>query len=141
MIAFKEHDAMTSTTDYHSIITPSGVMYVWPFPDAADRESLALLTRLRSLLVFDRNFSDLTLLAYFTGLRGLSLSRTKVSDIGPLASLTELEWLHLRRTNVSDLTPLAGLTRLRGLDLSDTNVSAEAVGELRRGLPDLEIYQ
>ena len=66
---------------------------------------------------------DLASLAKLTALRLLQLWNTKVSDVAPLAELTALQVLSLKGTRVSDLVPISTLTALQSLSLMGTDVT------------------
>ena len=70
----------------------------------------------------------------------IDLAYTQGSDRTMLVGLSHSACLWLIGTEVSDLTPLAGLTGLRSLALYGAKVSDEAIADLQRSLPNLEIY-
>ena len=91
--------------------------------------------------------TDDTLLR-LVGLRqigSLHVRESQVTDGGVrhLASLTELQHLMIHSKKVTDasLAHLHGLTNLRGLDLKSTSVSDAGVSELRKALPNCDIYR
>jgi Leucine-rich repeat (LRR) protein len=81
------------------------------------------LDRLRSLVIGNKQVSDLAPLQALTGLKNLQLSNTQVSDLAPLKGLTELQTLWLDGTQISDLEPVRGLMGLQDLWLNRTLVS------------------
>jgi internalin A len=87
-------------------------------------------------------------LAYLRGLRGLyqlNLDATKVTDAGlvHLKGLTQLEELFLDSSRITDagLEHLRGLTQLRTVDLRNTQVTDKGVSELKKALPNCEIFR
>ncbi len=105
------------------------------------------LTELRHLMLFrDTQVTDVGVehLKSLTKLEMLSLQATQLTDNGleQLKGLTKLEWLDLSSTRVTDagLVHLKGLTRLERLDLSDTRVAEEGIEELRKALPNCEVF-
>jgi hypothetical protein len=91
--------------------------------------------------------TDDTLLR-LVGLRqigSLHVRGSQVTDAGVrhLASLTGLQHLMIHSKKVTDasLAHLHGLTNLRGLDLKSTSVTDAGVNELRKALPNCDIYR
>lgn len=74
-------------------------------------DSLADLTGLKKLSLFETKVVDLAPLAKISGLATLDLSGTPVYNLAPLAKLPALERLFLTDTQVADLRPLGDLTR------------------------------
>lgn len=107
--------------------------------DVCDLTPLASLGHLKRLEIHHTDVTDLTPLAKLKNLEFLGLRDTQVGDVVPLSQLTSLKQLNLDRTRISDVAPLAGLSSLRLLFLSGTKVSSEAVGQLKRALPQCEI--
>ena len=89
----------------------------------SDLSHLAELKKLEYLELYDTQVSDLSPLAELMSLEALCLESTNVSDLSPLAALKNLEFLDLRDTQVNDLSPLAGLKNLEMLYLKNTQVS------------------
>ena len=101
---------------------------------------------LRSLVVINREISDLTglehaeflyhidvgsnqivnlkPLANLVYLNNIALNGNKISDISSLANanLSNLGWLNLSDNQISNITPLKNLTKLRGIDLTNNLV-------------------
>ncbi len=104
------------------------------------------LTKLARLHLLAPKVSDagLTHLKMLAKLNSLELSLTKVSGAGlvHLKGLTKLSGLILSQTEVNDagLVYLKGFANLKLLILWNTNVSDAGVMELRKTLPDCEIY-
>jgi len=87
-------------------------------------------------------------LAYLRGPRGLyqlNQDATKVTDAGlvHLKRLTQLEELFLDSSRITDagLEHLRGLTQLRTVDLRNTQVTDKGVSELKKALPNCEIFR
>ncbi len=80
-----------------------------------------------------------------TQLLSLSLKGALVTDAGlvHLQRLTKLRWLCLNQTQVTDngLAHLEGLTQLTELHLRRTQVTDAGIDELKKALPNLEIYR
>jgi hypothetical protein len=89
----------------------------------SDLSPLAESKSLRFLRLDDTQVSDLSPLAELKSLTELRLDYTQVSDLSPLAELESLVSLSFRNTQVSDLSPLAELKNLKGLSFSHTKVS------------------
>jgi hypothetical protein len=89
----------------------------------SDLSPLAESKSLRFLRLDDTQVSDLSPLAEMKSLETLYLENTQVSDVSPLAELKNLKWLKLNNTQVSDLSPLAELKNLSFLLLNNTQVS------------------
>jgi internalin A len=85
--------------------------------------SLAELTHLTSLDLWESQISELAPLAKLKQLTSLYLHRNQISDLTPLAELKQLTSLYLGENQISDLTPLAGLKQLTGLDLSHNQIT------------------
>jgi hypothetical protein len=82
-----------------------------------DLASLAKLTALRLLQLWNTKVSDVAPLAELTALQVLSLKGTRVSDLVPISNLTALQSLSLMGTDVTDLAPIGNLAALRSLSL------------------------
>ena len=106
----------------------------------SDLAPLANLPALERLELRGTQVSDLAPLANLPALEWLNLDDTQVSDLAPLANLPALEWLDLDGTQVSDLAPLANLPALERLELRGTQVSSNSADELRKLLPNLNIF-
>jgi serine/threonine protein kinase/tetratricopeptide (TPR) repeat protein len=103
------------------------------------------LSRLRVLNLKGSQVGDAGL-AHLKGLadlQRLDLTSTRISGAGlaHLKGLTKLRELYLGKTKVDDdgLAHLSGLAQLRRLDLTGTAVSAEAIDQLKKALPDVQI--
>ena len=87
----------------------------------------------KSLNIFDRNFSDIGMgiLPRFTSLTRLSIEGTAVTNAGlkHLASMSQLEELWLNDTSISDsgLDDLRPLRALKQLHLGGTRVTVSGV--------------
>jgi predicted nucleic acid-binding protein len=107
---------------------------------------LGELRRLTTLYLSGTSITDMGLVyvGALRGLRTLNLAKTGITDAGlpHLSGLTNLHKLTLWGTDVTDLglTYLRCLTGLRELDLENTQVSVAGVEELRRALPEAEIF-
>lgn len=112
----------------------------------ADLDSLAGWRRLSMLSLSDTEVTDggLRRLVALPRLRVLYLNNTRVGDRGVemLAPLS-LHDLSLQGTQVTDagVRNLMRMNSLRRLNLSHTQVSADVLTELRRTLPNLEVYK
>ena len=104
---------------------------------AALPPGIGALDKLRTLILYKMQVSDLAPLRGLTGLQTLRLDSTQVSDLAPLRGLTGLQTLSLSATQVSDLAPLRGLTGLQRLALASTQVSDLAPLQGLTGLEDL----
>lgn len=89
---------------------------------AIDLNTLAPLTRLRSLNLMGTKLSDLGPVAKLTGLQDLDIAHNPVANLVPLADLANLRQLNASMTSVSDLAPLSALMNLESLDVAGTNV-------------------
>ena len=105
----------------------------------ADFEAFVYLARIDTLIKWGNNEifkSQLDILSAFASQNKMELdaieNRTKVIN-GMVA------WLGLGDTQVSDLSALKGLTNLERLYLEGTRVSDEAISDLQKALPSLEI--
>ena len=107
----------------------------------SDLSPLAKLPAFESLALMGTLVSDLAPLSNFTSLRSLGLRLPLGSglDITPLVSLPKLQHLHLFGNPVPDLTPLARLESLERLVLTGTEISDDAIEELRKRRPDIDI--
>ena len=104
----------------------------------SDLAPISNFASLHSLYLWNP-ISDLSPLVDLTELRSLGLWVKSNLDITPLASLPKLRHLHLFGNPVPDLTPLARLGSLEGLDLRGMEISDNAVEELRKSRPDINI--
>ena len=82
-------------------------------------------------------------LSTFEALHILELSGTLISDNGilPLTRLDQLEVLRLSDTKITAgcIPDLANFKRLQHLDVSGTPLSQDALGELRKAIPNVKI--
>ena len=102
--------------------------------------TVAGLTSLRALDLYQSQESDLSPIANLVGLEKLYLNGARVRDVGPLARLMNLKILDLDNTLINDVTPLTALTSLRILHLPGSmQVSDEQVAALQQALPNCEI--
>jgi uncharacterized membrane protein len=87
--------------------------------------------------------ASIALLAPATDLRMVRLSETEITDasMDTLAKLTKLESVNLYGTKVTDagVKKLTALPNLKRLYLWQTAVTPEAIAELKKALPELEI--
>lgn len=87
--------------------------------------------------------ASITLLAKAPDLRMVRLSETGITDasMDTLAKLTKLESVNLYGTKVTDagVKKLSALTNLKRLYLWQTAVTPEAIAELKKALPAVEI--
>ena len=81
------------------------------------------LESITSLLIENRNISNLEGLQYCTNLGMLWLGDNQINDISPLASLTKLTTLRLNSNQISDISHLYNLTKLTQLDLTSNQIS------------------
>ena len=82
------------------------------------------MQRLRRLLIFNTQITNLTGLEHATRLEALVLNfNKKISDLSPLVGLTQLVHLQLGGNQISNLNPLTELKQLRVLDLADNQIS------------------
>ena len=91
--------------------------------EITDISGIEHLVNLQTLHLNNTAVSDISDLAELTQLKYLDVSRTKVTDISALTNLTNLETLYLNNNQIAAIDPLAGLTRLKTLYLNDTLVS------------------
>jgi hypothetical protein len=87
--------------------------------------------------------TDLEYFGTLTELRRLDLWNSHVTDAGlaHVKGLTQLRWLYLDCTEVTDagLKHLEGLSNLEFLSVGNTKVSLQALQELCRKLPKMEV--
>lgn len=113
-------------------------------------ESLLYLSKLKlleGLSLQQNNFTDkgLAYLVEMPNLKSLwiGLGKGEITDEGVhyLSKLTNLEVLDLQRTNISDtaMKDLANLKKLHKLYLNHTGISDEAVNQLKKAIPELEV--
>ena len=105
-----------------------------------DLAPISALSALETLELRDAPVSDISALANLPSLRVLKLWNTQVSDIEPLSQLTSLVSLDLDGTKVSDIRPLRQNKGLESLDLRNLDLSKSSVEELRKALPDCNIF-
>ena len=118
---------------------------------------------LRSLVVINRQISDLTGLEHaeflyhidagsnqivnlkplsnLVYLNNVALNGNKISDISSLANanLSNLGWLNLSDNQISDITPLKNLTKLKGIDLTNNLVEDISAVENLENLEGLRL--
>jgi hypothetical protein len=100
----------------------------------------------QNIMELDLSDTSLTELDYLkekglTNLKALDLDSTQVSDLEPIKDLKNLQELSLISTQVSDLEPIKNLTNLITLWLINCeNITDEQVKDLKKALPELEVY-
>ena len=145
----------------HTFITDEGLQELTTVHATAKLRTLALSdTEITDAGVEEvANFRNLTMLilrgtgitdaglkevAKLQKLRYLILSSSKVTDVGikDVAKLQNLIVLHLDNTRITDvgLKEVAKLQKLKTLDLRDTKITKEDVAELKKALPNCNIY-
>jgi len=87
------------------------------------------LIGIKSLIIDDRDISDLTGLEHCVALTTLSLQENSISDISPISSLTQLTQLLLGVNRISDISTLSSLTDLEGLYIPANQI--EEISPLR----------
>ena len=104
------------------------------------------LTNLETLELSHTQITD-DGLKHLTGLPNLNyleLAGTKITDAGLecLKGMTNLDSLNLGSTLVTDggLAMLKRLTKLKQLELSCTRVTSQGIEELRKALPNCEVF-
>ncbi len=80
-------------------------------------------------------------LANLNKLESLYLTDTKVTNLQPLENLSKLESLYCEGARVTDLSPLSKLGKLKYLQLDEKSVSDDQVTQLRKVLPNCEIFK
>jgi hypothetical protein len=113
----------------------------------AGLEHLKGLTALQTLNLTGTHVTDAGLehLKALTALQHLDLWGTQVTDagLGHLKGLARLQGLSLWNTQVTDagLVHLEGLTGLQSLSLNGTKVTAAGVEQLKKSLPNAEVWR
>ena len=107
--------------------------------DISDPAPLAKLTKLWSLQIYGCGLKDFSALTDMTLLEELMASSNQVSDLSSLKGLTKLRVLALNGNRIKDTSPLLGLKSLESLDLKGNSISQEAIGNLKKALPDCKI--
>ena len=93
------------------------------FNKICDISSLARLTNLTYLDLYNNQISDISALSGLTNLTVLDLAWNQISDISSLSGLTNLTSLDLWNNQISDITPLARLTNMTWLGLGSNQIS------------------
>jgi internalin A len=112
----------------------------------AGLKELAGLKQLQSLNLSNAQMTDAVLkeLAALKQLQSLDLSHAQVTDaaLKELARLKQLQSLNLSYTQVTDavLKELVGLNQLQWLNLINTQVTEAGADDLRKALPDCQIF-
>ncbi len=107
--------------------------------DISDPAPLAKLTKLWSLQVYNCGLKDFSALTDMTLLEELMASSNQVSDLSSLKGLTKLRVLALNGNRIKDTSPLLGLKSLEWVNLKGNSISQEAIGNLKKALPDCKI--
>lgn len=97
------------------------------------------LTRLKTLVLWGNDITDVTELSNLTELEHLDLFNNSVTDIAPLSSLTSLEYLDISWNPIDDLAPLYALTNLKTLEISEDGWTDAERASLEAALPECEI--
>jgi Leucine-rich repeat (LRR) protein len=107
--------------------------------DISDPAPLAKLTKLWSLQVYNCGLKDFSALSGMDSLEELMASSNKVSNLSSLKGLTKLRVLALNNNLIKDTSPLLGLKSLKWVNLKGNSISQEAIGNLKKALPDCKI--
>jgi Leucine Rich repeat len=106
------------------------------------------LTKLKDLNLDDTDITDagMTNLKGLVHVKSLSLALLKITDAGlaNLEGMTELESLMLyKASGVTDagLVHLKGLKQLKAVDLNGTSVTSAGIRDLRKALPNCEVFR
>ncbi|HIZ86403.1 MAG TPA: hypothetical protein IAC04_07925 [Candidatus Coprenecus stercoravium] len=98
-----------------------------------------------TLTIKDSPWTDFYSLSGLTNLKTLNISNNQLSDISFLKGLNISE-LYLgngsinENNRITDFSPLYGMKNLTSLDLSGLNVPEETLAELKKQLPECDIY-
>ena len=107
--------------------------------DISDPAPLAKLTKLWRLQIYGCGLKDFSALTDMTLLEELMASSNQVSDLSSLKGLTKLRVLALNGNRIKDTSPLLGLKSLEWVNLKGNSISQEAIGNLKKALPDCKI--
>jgi Leucine Rich repeat len=114
----------------------------------AGLENIKNLTKLKDLNLDETDITDagMTNLKGLMHVKSLSLALLKITDAGlaNLEGMTELESLMLYKTSgVTDagLVHLKGLKQLKAVDLNGTSVTSAGIRDLRKALPNCEVFR
>ncbi|MCL1795134.1 MAG: leucine-rich repeat domain-containing protein [Oscillospiraceae bacterium] len=88
----------------------------------------------------DLSNADIEPLKYMTKITYLYFWDDQISDISALSGLIKLEWLDLDGNRISDISALSGLVNLERLYLKNNPLTQTQIDELRKMLPDCDIY-
>ncbi len=107
--------------------------------DISDPAPLAKLTKLWHLQINECGLEDLSPLSGLDSLEELSASSNRISNLSSLKGLKKLRSVALNGNRIKDTSPLLGLKSLKSLNLKGNPISQEAIGNLKKALPDCKI--
>jgi Leucine-rich repeat (LRR) protein len=107
--------------------------------------SISFLSRLTTLTFIGLNYNQLTdisPLSLLTNLTVLGLDHNQITNISPLSLLTNLTTLALRNNQLTDacITHLSQLTNLKKLYISDNQLTQAGKDQLKKALPNCQVY-
>ena len=78
--------------------------------------------------------------AYNANLKTISFKGNNIKNISPLVHLSSLKKLILDKTAVDNILPLSKLKELKYLSVCYTKVTESQIKELKKSLPECDIY-
>ena len=107
--------------------------------DISDPAPLAKLAKLWHLQINECGLEDLSPLSGLDSLEELSASSNRISNLSSLKGLKKLRSVALNNNLIKDTSPLLGLKSLKWVNLKGNSISQEAIGNLKKALPDCKI--
>ena len=105
----------------------------------SDISALSGLVNLQRLTISENSISDISMLS-FPNMTFLQIKDNNISDISALSGFSALTSLVLENNSISDVSALKGLTNLRRLYLEGNPLTEHQIDELRKALPECEIF-
>jgi len=105
----------------------------------SDISALSGLVNLERLTISENSISDISMLR-FPNMTFLQIRDNNISDISALSGFSALTSLVLDNNSISDVSALKGLTNLRRLYLEGNPLTEHQIDELRKALPECEIF-
>jgi Leucine-rich repeat (LRR) protein len=92
------------------------------------------------LKLSNKNITDIDFVEGFKNLLYLDLKYNQIKNINTLRFFKKLITLELRYNKIEEIDCLKELTNLKFLDLNSNPIKKEKIEELKKALPNCEIY-
>jgi serine/threonine protein kinase len=105
-----------------------------------DLAKLKSLAQLRELTLVRCKLTDIKPLSELKSLEELNLYGNQITDINPLSKLKAIKEIYLSDNQITDINSLSKLTNLTVLTLYDNPIPKDQIDNLRKALPNCDIF-